>query len=421
MFFVVALGTISSMFGQVTYSQELERLAQAGDAQAIADLGYCYAYGEGVNTDTQKAIELYINAMTKGNVVAIRRLGHLYSYGNGVAQDFTMAFELYKKAAELGDADAMDHLGLMMANGEGTSQNYLKALEWFKKAAALGQPDAMFNLFIMFYNGEGVTKDINTALDWLVKRMEIIDDVVYNAIEAFQIVLRNENQKGEYNSRLRSYKGLFNLYKNTYDSNMMSSQDLFYGLAVFYAFGIGTEPSKAKAEEFIEDLRGCDAYHVCRAAEFYEYGDLGAVDYKKALEIYEECSWDVYSPAKAASFYIEGRGTTKNIPRALELIAQSKEYAEAAETSSPLADYLLGLLYYNGTDVKVNRSEAFKLFRTAAEDSDNPNDEAMKMMSYCYRFGFGVTKDLDKAEFWFKKAQDTGNEKARKIKQLLSR
>ena len=344
--FVAALVVAFSSLGQVTYSTKLEKMAQAGNAQAMADLGWCYA------------------------------------------------------------------------NGEGVKEDYLQAIKWYQKAAEKGDPSAMFNLFTMYYYGEGVKKDIGTALDWLVKRMEIIDDDVYNAIEVFQLVSRNENKKGKYNSKLRSYNGLFNLYKNTYDRHSMSSQDLFYGLAVFYALGVGTEPNKAKAEEFIEELRACDAYHVCRAAEFYEFGDVGAIDYKRALEIYEECTWDVYCPAKAASFYIDGKGTTKNVSRALELIYQSKEYAEAAETTSPLADYLLGRLYYDGSGVKQDRSEAFKLFKVAAEDYLESNGDAMNYLSSCYRFGFGTSKDLEKAEYWLKKAQEAGDKCANKINQI---
>lgn len=488
-----------SATGQVTYSASLHNDAQAGNTQAMADLGFCYAYGKGVKKDVKKAEELYNKAIAKGNTDAMRRLGYLYNDGDGdVPLDYNKALEWYTKAANQGDseamykigllyqegasyhtgevvvkrnpakalewyqkaiqkdnASAMNALGAMYTHGDGVEQDYATALEWFRKAANRGEPNALYNIGVFYENGYGVTKDdskaiewykkaaqqkntsamyslaimyflgrgveknVNSALDWLVKRIEIIDDEVYNAIAAFQIVLRNENQKGEYNSRLSSYKELFNLYKNTYDSNTMSSQDLFYGLAVFYALGVGTEPNKAKAEEFIEELRACDAYHVCRAAEFYEFGDLGAIDYKRALEIYEECTWDVYSPAKAASFYIDGKGTTKNIPRALELINQSKEYAEFAETTSPLADYLLGQLYYYGTGVKQNRAEAFKLFKAAAEDEENPDDEAMNMLSTCYRFGYGTTKDLKKAEYWLMKAEETGNDKARRIKHLL--
>lgn len=457
---VMVLGAFSAT-GQVNYSAALHNDAQAGDAQSMADLGWCYAYGKGVDKDIKKAVELFNKAIAKGNTDAMRRLGNLYREGDGVPLDYSKAMEWYQKAADKGDSEAMYNLGVMYANGDGVSQNYAEALKWYQKAADKGDLDAIHNLGVfyengwsvtkdytraiewykkaadkghpasmicmsdMYYFGRGVEKNLNLALDWLAKRMEIIDDDVDYAIAGFRYICRNDNKQGTYSSRLRSYVELFNLYKKRFEEDGYQStpenENLYFGLAVFYAYGVGATSDQEKAKELVENLSDRSAGSVCRAAEFYEFGDFGSVDYKKALEIYEHCTWDHYAPAKAASFYIDGKGTPKNISRALELIKQSKEYAEFAETTCPLADFLLGRLYYEGLGVKQNRAEAFKLFKAAAEDPEDPNDEAMQRLSACYRYGYGTTKDLDKAEFWLKKAQETGNEKARRIKELLGR
>ena len=57
--------------------------------------------------------------------------------------------------------------------------------------------------------------------------------------------------------------------------------------------------------------------------------------------------------------------------------------------------------------------------KKAAEATDTPSGSAMKRLSDCYRFGKGTTKDLEKAEYWLKKAQETGSDEARAIQQLM--
>ena len=56
--------------------------AEAGDASAQYNLGYCYWYGEGIKTDKQKAIGLFSRSAAQGNAKAeqmVKILGQ-YSY-----------------------------------------------------------------------------------------------------------------------------------------------------------------------------------------------------------------------------------------------------------------------------------------------------------------------------------------------------
>jgi TPR repeat protein len=63
--------------------------------------------GRGVAQDEAAAFQWYTKAAGLGHAEAMYNLGICYAEGRGIAQDWTAASQLYKKAAELGDADAM--------------------------------------------------------------------------------------------------------------------------------------------------------------------------------------------------------------------------------------------------------------------------------------------------------------------------
>lgn len=79
----------------------------------------------------------------------------------------------------------------------------------------------------------------------------------------------------------------------------------------------------------------------------------------------------------------------------------------------------LGEMYYQGYYVTQDKNKAFEIFKKAAEASNGPSGDAMIRLSTCYRFGYGTTKDLEKAEYWLKRAQERGSDEANAIKQLL--
>ena len=122
--------------------------------------------------DYKKAIDLYLEAATKGYAPAQGQLGFLYYNGLGVTKDYTKAVEWYSKAAEQGDANAQDFLGFMYYNGLGVTKDYTKAYEWFSKAAEQGHANGQNNLGIMYYNGEGISQDYNKAYMWFSKAAE---------------------------------------------------------------------------------------------------------------------------------------------------------------------------------------------------------------------------------------------------------
>lgn len=90
--------------------EELEVIAQQGDANGMAILGEKYLLGRGVDRDQQKA------------------------------------FDLFLRAAKLGDNNAQFHLWGMYENGDGIEKDPIAAMDWLVAAASNGNPTAQFIL-----------------------------------------------------------------------------------------------------------------------------------------------------------------------------------------------------------------------------------------------------------------------------------
>lgn len=70
----------------------------------------------------------------QGDANAQCKLGHMYKNGQDVERDYFISFAWYKKSAEQGHADAQYNLGLMYAHGQGVEEDIVLALDWSVKA-----------------------------------------------------------------------------------------------------------------------------------------------------------------------------------------------------------------------------------------------------------------------------------------------
>ncbi len=122
--------------------EQVQKLAEAGDASAQARLGWIYANGIGADIDADKAVEWYQKAAAQGYAKAQFELGSIYLTGEGVKKDATKAVEWYQKAAAQGLAQAQTSLGWMYQNGKGVEKDGVLAYAWHNLAAAHGNDNA---------------------------------------------------------------------------------------------------------------------------------------------------------------------------------------------------------------------------------------------------------------------------------------
>ncbi|MBX9597438.1 MAG: TonB C-terminal domain-containing protein [Burkholderiales bacterium] len=77
-----------------------------------------------------------------GDIDAMYNVGHLYNDGNGVTQDHTQAYTWWLKAANQGNVKAMYNVGHLYYDGNGVDQDYTKSCNWMTKAANKGFANA---------------------------------------------------------------------------------------------------------------------------------------------------------------------------------------------------------------------------------------------------------------------------------------
>ncbi len=84
--------------------------------------------------DHTVAMEIWRPLAERGDASAQYMVGYLYAQGEGVVSNSGKAIKWYRKAADQGDPDAQLNLGLMYVNGVGVKKSYVSAYKWFALA-----------------------------------------------------------------------------------------------------------------------------------------------------------------------------------------------------------------------------------------------------------------------------------------------
>ena len=198
--FLVAVTHHHPIFNQVDLDQSrkiyIDLVAQ-NHPYAMNTLAWMYGYGQGVEINYQKAIDLYEQAIKLKNPNAMNNLALMYASGKGVETNYQKAINLYEQAIDLNDANAMHNLadmyvypkftestestelydqavpkftestdlGYMYKNVESKLSNYQKAAKMYQRAVDLGHHGAMNNLAGMYKYGQGVIVDYQKAIE----------------------------------------------------------------------------------------------------------------------------------------------------------------------------------------------------------------------------------------------------------------
>jgi len=177
-----------------------QQLADKGDVEAKAALGYLYFSGIGVKKNSEKGISILREAANEGSPKAAFNLAQIlmkngrsyealdfmtrsadkgmpeaeivladwYYFGQpGIEIDYNKAFEFYSRADVRGNPLAQNALGSIYYHGLGRPRDRKKGVEYFRKAAERGVARAQVNLAKEYIMGEEVRRDKIEALKWL--------------------------------------------------------------------------------------------------------------------------------------------------------------------------------------------------------------------------------------------------------------
>jgi TPR repeat protein len=251
-------GKGSKVFLEKAYQERLADWQQGvkeGFDEACWLLGRCYEEGIGVERDTEKAVSLYKDAVSRNYAPAQHSLGHCYETGIGLSQDIPLAVEWYQKAALQNYGPSQETLYHLYREGQGIPQNIPEAFKWFRLAAEQDVAHSAAYLALCYEEGDGVEKNIQEALTWWRKAGEQSDCEAVLILAAKYLHGRNVPQDVEEGLRWMR-RGL--------DLNIPEIQFL-YGLSLFNGdfvaknvseaekyFRLATEQGDKDAQEYLD-------------------------------------------------------------------------------------------------------------------------------------------------------------------------
>ncbi|MEM7474588.1 MAG: tetratricopeptide repeat protein [Planctomycetota bacterium] len=162
--------------------QDLIAGAEAGDSQALVDLGQRYEAGEGLAKDEKLAFQCYHDAAQAENVNGSYLTGLSLWTGMGVEENPERAFTYFQKAAAGGIALALQPLGTCFAGGFGVEPDEDKAIACYEKGAKLGDADCIAELGDCYEFGTGVEPDRIKALEFYQRALDAGCDEAQEAI-----------------------------------------------------------------------------------------------------------------------------------------------------------------------------------------------------------------------------------------------
>ena len=180
--------------------------AQKGSGSAMYFLADMYQHGDYVETDLQKAVELYQEATTAGDIDAAIRLAQIYAddseAGLGEAQPEEAAKYL-RTAIDLGSETAGLQLADLIKNGKlgVTSELFQEAVSLYEQALADGYLRAAVGLSNLYMDGVLVERDLEKAEQYGLTALELEKTVESDSEDAWPMYVQ-----GAYYNLLKLYQ-----------------------------------------------------------------------------------------------------------------------------------------------------------------------------------------------------------------------
>ena len=147
-------------------AEQLEQLAEDGDAYAQYIIGTAYRNGGLLIPDTVKAQKLLERAAEQDLDAAQYALGKLYLSDDADVHDPAKGIYWLKRSADNGNDYAAYRLGKEYLSGKNTIKDAETAVSYFRQAANNRNAYAQYLLGKLYLMGEGIPKDKEAAQYW---------------------------------------------------------------------------------------------------------------------------------------------------------------------------------------------------------------------------------------------------------------
>ncbi|MDF2578231.1 MAG: hypothetical protein K0S74_1715 [Chlamydiales bacterium] len=147
--------------------------ADLGNDYAKLNLAVAYSCN-GIEEEAHLAVCLFTELASKGNRFAIYNLGNCYEFGLGIDTDKKKANDLYIKASKIGFAPADYMLGVIYDKGNSyIRDNSHKAFSFYFAAAQNNHLPSLYNVAACYFEGIGCPTDVEQAFKWYQRAKKI--------------------------------------------------------------------------------------------------------------------------------------------------------------------------------------------------------------------------------------------------------
>jgi TPR repeat protein len=325
----------------------------------------------------------YEEAAKGENAYAARNLARIYRTGNLVTKDLHKAYGFYEQATEWGLPEHHYDLGYMLETGEGVPLSYTEAAYHYRLASTNGQPsqdalERLCNLYLSYNLGPNDPARTAFWLEILLRYRKDSPQFVIREGELALVRYSNDDLRVELLDSLlqaKNYKLAINMLKDA-DENGSEYMASFAceRLSQCYKNGLGVKPSPRKSKKYYEKAlaaQNCDALLTLSNQQFQD-----------------------------------GK------------IQDALESLKKAAHASGKACFTLGQLYYNGTYVKQNQPQAVKYMKKAV---DHFCPEAYYFFAEAAYNGAYGAPSLDEAIRLAQRAQSSGYPQATELLEKLEK
>lgn len=151
------------------YADLIQRAAEQGYAPAENSMGWIYSFWR---DKPEIGIKWFIRAADQDNISGLLNAAYSYRNGLGVEVDGPKAIDYYKRADDLGRMDAGYQIGVMHHTGKVVPKDFDKAAEYFKRGAEQEHAQSEFFLAYIYRAGEGVEEDYEAFKEYRERAAE---------------------------------------------------------------------------------------------------------------------------------------------------------------------------------------------------------------------------------------------------------
>ncbi len=361
-----------------------------------------------------------------GDALAQHELGLRYLLGDGIPSDTVKAIYWIKKAAENNLTAAKYNLGIMLINGIGIKWNPFLAFKYFRSAAREGMLQAQYVLGILYTDNLIVKRDWNLAYYWIKKSAdgdfksakEVLPELepkiskkIVDSLFNIKTYAVSEQPEHSDDTQIPSSLGLMFI---DFDSIQDTTFTLTDSMIVY-------DLRLAQDDSLVSDLKIDSVKNINEIISkknlslINDLAENGSPEAQTLLgRMYEEGIFYNKNIIKAASFYY--RALRNDSPKATnilwrlsgkkEFITQIMKEAKAGNAEAKFVWYGLTSI---GFDNRIVINDAVKLLIESAYNGYLP---ALTELGLNYYTGRDVNKNPDKGILLWKNAEQIGSTEA---------